>query len=153
FDATGEGYAHLARHHTDEWSVELVALPDSNVDRDALLTGAVDVVAAEGGGRLTYWVHGADTDPGADARARGAGFTPERDLLQMRVPLPLADPPRWPAGTEVRTFRPGVDEDAWIEVNNRAFAGHPEQGAWTVEMLRAREQEAWFEPDGFVLAF
>ena len=153
FDATGEGYAHLARHHVDEWSVELVALPDSDVDRDALLAAAVDVAAAEGGGRLTYWVHGADRDTDADDRARRAGFARDRDLLQMRVPLPLADPPRWPDGTEVRTFRPGVDEREWVEVNNRAFAGHPEQGAWTVEMLRAREQEVWFEPDGFVLAF
>jgi mycothiol synthase len=98
-------------------------------------------------------VHGADRDPDADDRARRAGFVLDRDLLQMRVSLPLADPPRWPDGTEVRTFQSGVDEPDWVEVNNRAFAGHPEQGAWTVEMLRAREQEDWFDPDGFVLAF
>src|SRR5436190_1384441 len=30
FDATCQGYAHLARHHRDEWSVELVTLPDSD---------------------------------------------------------------------------------------------------------------------------
>jgi mycothiol synthase len=153
FDASGDGYAHLARHHADEWSVELAVLPEADVDLDALLVAALDVIAAEGGGHVTYWVHGASADPDADARARRAGFAAERELLQMRVPLPLADPPRWPDGTTVRTFRPGEDEVAWVAVNNRAFAGHPEQGAWTVDTLRAREQEDWFDPDGFVLAF
>jgi mycothiol synthase len=153
FDPSGEAYAHLARHHEHEWSIELVVPPDASVDRDALLADALVVIADEGGGHVTYWVHGTESDPGADARATGAGFVAERDLLQMRVPLPLADGARWPEGTTVRTFRVGDDEAAWVPVNNRAFAGHPEQGAWTVDMLRAREQEDWFDPEGFVLAF
>jgi mycothiol synthase len=153
FDGSGTAYAHLARHHEHEWSIELVALPDVAVDLDALLADAVAVIATEGGGHVTYWVHGTEADPAADARAAGAGFAAERDLLQMRVSLPLPDPPRWPAGTTVRTFRVGDDERAWVQVNNRAFSGHPEQGAWTLDMLRAREEEDWFDPDGFVLAF
>jgi mycothiol synthase len=157
FDESGDAYAHLARHHDDEWSIELVARPDAPVDLDALLTDALAVIAAGGGGHVTYWVHGIEADPAADRRATGAGFVAERDLLQLRVPLPLPnamlDAARWPDGTTVRTFRVGEDEAAWVPVNNRAFAGHPEQGAWTVEMLRAREQEDWFDPEGFVLAF
>jgi mycothiol synthase len=153
FDASGDAYAHLARHHEHEWSIELVIVPDATVDRDALLADALGVIADDGGGHVTYWVHGTESDPGSDARAKGAGFVAERDLLQMRVPLPLADAARWPEGTTVRTFRVGEDEAAWVSVNNRAFAGHPEQGAWTVDMLRAREQEDWFDPEGFVLAF
>jgi mycothiol synthase len=153
FDDSGDAYAHLARHHEDEWSIELVARPGAQVDLDGLLADALDVIAADGGGHVTYWVHGTEADPDADARASRAGFGAERDLLQMRVPLPLPDPPRWPEGTTVRTFRVGEDEAAWVPVNNRAFAGHPEQGAWTVEMLQAREQEDWFDPEGFVLAF
>ena len=153
FDESGDAYAHLARHHEDEWSIELVARPGATADLGALLATSIDVVAAEGGGHVTYWVHGTEADPAADGRATGAGFVAERDLLQMRVPLPLVDPARWPDGTTVRTFRIGEDEAAWVPVNNRAFAGHPEQGAWTVEMLQAREQEDWFDPEGFVLAF
>jgi mycothiol synthase len=153
FDDSGDAYAHLARHHEGEWSIELVARPGAHVDLDALLADALAVIADEGGGHVTYWVHGIESDPGADARATRAGFVAERDLLQMRVPLPLADAARWPEGTTVRTFRVGEDEAAWVPVNNRAFAGHPEQGAWTVEMLEAREQEDWFDPEGFVLAF
>jgi mycothiol synthase len=152
-DPSGAAYAHLARHHEHEWSIELVVLPDATVDRDALLADALAVIADDGGGHVTYWVHGTESDPGADARASAAGFVAERDLLQMRVPLPLADRARWPEGTTVRSFRVGEDEAAWVPVNNRAFAGHPEQGAWTVDVLRAREQEDWFDPEGFVLAF
>lgn len=152
FDENDDAYAHLANHHDREWSIELMALPGAPVDLDELLGDAVALVATEGGGHVTYWVHGTEVDPTADARATSAGFVAERDLLQMRVPLPLADPARWPDGTTIRTFRVGDDEAAWVPVNNRAFAGHPEQGEWTVEMLEAREQEDWFDPEGFVLA-
>ena len=149
---TGDAYAHLAHHHAGEWSLELAVLPGvADERRDQLIAAAVELVREDGGGHVTYWVHGANADD--DARARRFGFTLERDLLQMRVALPLATPPRWPDGVSVRTFVPGQDEAAWVEVNNRAFAGHPEQGAWTVDMLRAREQEPWFDPDGFLLAF
>jgi mycothiol synthase len=153
FDDTGDAYAHLARHHEDAWSVELVARPGAVVDLDALLADALTVIADEGGGHVTYWVHGTEADPAADARAANAGFVAERDLLQLRVPLPLAAPSRFPDDTTVRTFRVGEDEADWVPVNNRAFHGHPEQGAWTIEMLQAREQEDWFDPEGFVLAF
>src|SRR5829696_8754426 len=87
FDESGDGYAHVARHHDDEWSIELVARPGTAVDLDALLTDAVDAVAAGGGGHVTYWVHGTEADPDAETRATGAGFVAERDLLQMRVAL------------------------------------------------------------------
>ena len=35
FDDRGDAYAHLARHHDREWSVELVARPGVAVDLDA----------------------------------------------------------------------------------------------------------------------
>jgi mycothiol synthase len=90
---------------------------------------------------------------GADDLARSLGFTPERDLLQMRVPLPL-DPKVVEASKPLptRPFVPGRDEQAWVESNNRAFEGHPEQGGWTVEQLRERLAAGWIDLDGFLVA-
>ena len=105
----------------------------------------------EAAGRLRLWIMGAtDAD---DAEAHTLGFRPERDLLQMRVPLPLApDVVATARPLRTRAFRPGQDDEAWLAVNNRAFEGHPEQGGWTLEDLHERMAADWFDPDGFLVA-
>jgi mycothiol synthase len=45
----------------------------------------------------------------------------------------------------------GADDDAWLEVNNRAFAWHPDQSDRTRADLAALQAEAWFRPDGFLV--
>lgn len=114
----------------------------------ALTRGALAEVAPR---PLRLWAHG--DLPAARALARRAGFARVRALWTMRRPLrtPLAMP-RFPDGVTLRTFRPGHDEQAWLEINRKAFASHPEQGAWTVADLALREREPWFDPAGFFLA-
>jgi mycothiol synthase len=109
------------------------------------------LVAEAGGRELRVWAHG--DLPAASALAAAAGFRRSRALWQMRRPLapPLAEP-QVPEGVSVRTFLVGQDEDAWVEVNHRAFARHPEQGSWLRADLELREREPWFDPDGFFLA-
>ena len=150
------GYAHVYRSDNvspPHWAVGVVVHPQyrSGDVKGALLERAGAYVESAGGGLVVLWiVHPDERD---DRAAERAGFRHQRDLLQQRVPLPLAERPVWPPGVEVRAFVPGQDDAAWLEVNNRAFAGHPEQGGWTEDTLRRRMDEPWFDPKGFLLAF
>jgi mycothiol synthase len=119
--------------------------------QDALLRTALQQTAGAGGGEVRLWVMKAT--PGDDTTAHELGFEPERDLVQMRVPLPL--PPETVAGARpvsTRPFEPGRDDAAWLAVNNAAFADHPEQGGWTLDELHEHMAFDWFDPDGFLMA-
>jgi mycothiol synthase len=100
---------------------------------------------------MRFWAHG--DEAGAQVFAEKNGFVRARVLWQMRRSLaePLPDAPL-PAGLTVRHFRPGADDAAWLAVNARAFAHHPEQGRMTEADLQARMDEPWFDPEGFLLA-
>jgi len=146
------GYAYLdaPAHPGVDVSGELVIDPRYR-GRGLGLALVRELIAEAGGHRVRLWAHG--DLPAAGRLARAAGFERFRALWQMRRPLadPL-EPPRLPAGTTLRTFRPGRDEADWLSLNARAFAKHPEQGAWTRHDLELREQEPWFDPAGFFLA-
>ena len=112
------------------------------------------VLETAGSQRLDIWAHG--DLPGSAELLAPHGFTRARVLLQMRRDLAGVDPdprPALPEGVRVLAFRPGRDEAAWLRVNARAFAHHPEQGSWTSADLRLREAETWFDPAGFLLAW
>ena len=146
------GYAYLdsPAHPGQEVSGELVIHPRYR-GRGLGLALVRELIAQAGAHRVRLWAHG--DLPAAGRLARAAGLHRFRALWQMRRSLrdPL-DAPRWPAGTTVRTFRPGQDEAEWLGLNARAFAKHPEQGAWTAHDLELREHEPWFDPAGFFLA-
>jgi mycothiol synthase len=145
-------YAQLTWGH-GSWALELVIHPHHRYDAarigPRLLDTVGEVVASEGGGHVHWWVF----EPSAlhDDLAQRLGLAPGRRLHQMRrslpVPAELDPPPR----LDTRPFRIGVDEDAWLDVNNRAFHWHPEQGGWDLATLKARQNEPWFDPEGFLL--
>jgi mycothiol synthase len=158
-DGVPVGYARLELGHPDTDDVradaeaELVVAPAARGRGSgrALLTHLEHLA---GGRALRVWAHG--DLPAATALATSRGYTRARVLLQMRRPLTDADldpRPALPPGVTVAAFRRGRDEQAWLRVNARAFATHPEQGSWTAEDLRLREAEPWFDPDGFLLAW
>jgi mycothiol synthase len=147
------GYAPLVgSQESRRYAVEVVVEPGADPDAqlyDLLVDAVVDVVERLGGGRLRLWTAAAgDSD---DARALAHGLRVERSLVQMRCALPLPDHTGRGPTIDTRPFRPGLDEEAWLSTNNRAFASHPEQGRWELSTLLEREKEPWFDPDGLLL--
>ncbi len=145
------GYAHLdVTDPVAGSSGELAVLPGARghgVGR-ALATQLLDLAP---GGRLRLWAHG--EHPAAARLAAQAGLSRTRVLWQMRRPLAAPLPEvALPPGVQVRTFEVGGDEQEWTDLNAVAFADHPDQGSWSVEEVRLREAEPWFDPHGFFLA-
>ena len=131
-----------------------------------LLMQSLAHVADHGGGQVTLWRAGAVPDD--DRASLSAGLDVDRELLQMRVTLPLEHPdpgdpgdPGDPAretnlatddpSVTIRDYR-GTDAAAVLAINNAAFAGHPEQGSWTDEVFAARRAEVWFDPHWLLVA-
>jgi mycothiol synthase len=147
------GYAQVTREesaaHPATWALEYVVDPhhrEANLGiAGTLVDAALGIVADAGGGHVHLWVP-KPTDA-HDELAGAVGLRRGRELRQLRRPLPVELHSTLP----VRPFVPGQDEAAWLEVNNRAFHWHPEQGGWDLETLRNREEQPWFDPSGFLL--
>ncbi|MGM1062570.1 mycothiol synthase [Saccharothrix sp. Mg75] len=117
----------------------------------ALLAAAQERVALLGDAPLRVWAHGGR--PEQEALAAKLGHRKVRELLRLRRPLDAGLPsPVLPEGVRLRSFVPGRDEAAVVYVNHRAFSWHPEQGAMSIEDVRHKEEEPWFDPAGFLLA-
>ena len=151
------GYAHTRwtpPGGTPRMAAEVVVHPewhDRGVARH-LLRETRGVLARAGGGLLYLWVHWVE-DPKATL-AFAMGFRIERELAFMTRALTASPPaPAFPVGVEVRTYRPGRDDAAFLAVNNAAFLGHPENGGWSEADLAERRALDWFDPDSLLLAW
>jgi mycothiol synthase len=117
-----------------------------------------------------------DDDPFPNAVADALGLHDRRDLLQMRRPLPIdADDParariptlvtrpidlrgattHWEIGRSVdrgleHLDRPDVE--AWVRVNNRSFAHHPDQGTETRITFALRLEDEYDDPTAILVA-
>jgi len=147
--AAGDALGQAVVTAGNESSTIAISTPDGAplqaATTEQLLDAALAEVIALGGGEVHWWISDATSDD--EAVAAATGLDPGRRLLQMGRGLPIGRP----IEISTRPFRPGEDDSAWLAVNNRAFAGHPEQGAWTVRTLAQREAEPWFDPQGCLL--
>ena len=114
----------------DLLTVELVAaLRESLVATDSL---------------TQIWIEDAQMDD--DKLLNSIGFSSYRDLWQMRCKFPLNG-----EGIATRPYICGVDDEAFLEVNSRAFSWHPEQGSLDLSKLNDLFKEEWFDDEGFLL--
>lgn len=159
------GGAQVPAGPADPSPVETASFPGTPGD-DVVDPGERSAHLAEALGALREAVGAAGGDevavvarpdrPEAAAAAEIAGFVPVREVVQLRRPLPLpgelrAGPLEHPARARLRSFRPGVDDAAWLAVNHRAFAWHPDQGDWGPADLAERLAAPWFDADGFLV--
>lgn len=155
------GYAHT---RWNSWTgpeppaprlaVEVVVHPDWYDEPVArhLLAETRAVLGRAGGGLLYLWVH--RVEDARDTLASRLGFTIQRELAYMSRDLhPHPRRPVLPEGIVLRAYRPGEDDAALLAVNNAAFEGHPENGAWTPDELAARRGLGWFDPEGLLTAW
>jgi mycothiol synthase len=148
------GYAHTLTFESPEGrrvSTEIVVHPDERRSGigGTLLQYVARHAEAEGAQRLDLWAY--NDSESSRAMTESFGLRPVRRLMHMHRhpgPPPFVAPPE---GVSVRAFVPGEDDERWLALNNGIFAGHPEQGQWTLEDLRARMQQPWFRADDFLL--
>ena len=142
------GYAHLdLTDQVEGPSAELVVHPSHR--KSGIGQSLLKELQSAAGTTLRLWSHG--DLPGAKNIAERSGFTRVRTVIQMR--RSLNDPiPELSKEIQIRNFLPGIDNEEWIALNNRAFANHPEQGNWSERDLAIRTKESWFDPQGFLIA-
>jgi mycothiol synthase len=147
-DADGIWLAGVAaRHETDgHWAVEAAVAGRARLpEREREAIGRAVAIVPDRA-RHTLW---AFRNRQIEA-ARALGYRPVRAVV--RLSAALADV-ALSAGGAV-DIRPMADTDvpAIVSINNRAFAGHPEQGAMTEEGFHDLERFEWFDASGVVVA-
>ena len=140
-----DGASIGAAYAAGDAPVEVVVDPDHR--RAGIGRSIVDELIADG--ESQFWAHG--DLPGAQALAVSAGLEPARTLLALRLEMDEAPHEQVPDGITLRSYA-DADLDQVIDVNARAFASHPEQGAMDRADFERRAASDWFDPAGLFVA-
>jgi mycothiol synthase len=112
----------------ESWGTVHPAARDSDVAETLLreiIGRAAAMLAEKGRQQGILQVRASRSDERTRAAFRVAGFSHARDLISMTRPT-LSDipEPHLPVGIELRSYRPGADDSAWVSAFNAAFADH-----------------------------
>jgi mycothiol synthase len=100
------------------------------------------------GDRTRIWSHG-DLPP---AKAIAASLKLERLWSNLLMSKPIGEIQPVTSKYPIRTFIPGLDNQAFLALNNKVFADYPDQGGWSEDDLKMRLNESWFDDKGFFVA-
>ena len=100
------------------------------------------------GDKTRIWSHG---DLPA-AKAIAASLNLERLWSNLLMSKTLGEIQPVTSKYQIRTFIPGLDNQAFLALNNEVFADYPDQGGWSEDDLKVRLNEDWFETEGFFVA-
>jgi mycothiol synthase len=100
------------------------------------------------GDRTRIWSHG---DLPA-AKAIAASLKLERLWANLLMSKSLGEIQPVTSKYPIRTFIPGLDNQAFLDLNNKVFADYPDQGGWSEDDLKVRVNESWFDDKGFFVA-
>ena len=100
------------------------------------------------GDRTRIWSHG---DLPA-AKAIAASLNLERLWSNLLMSKPIGKIQPVTSKYPIRTFIPGLDNQALLALNNNVFANYPDQGGWSEDDLKVRVNESWFDDKGFFVA-
>ena len=139
--------AVAARHVGDgHWAIEAALAPRRRTadDEESAIERAIGLVST--GEAHSFWAF----RPGQVDAADRLGYDRARAVLRMSGPMPTAALGSVP-GISIGPMT-GCEIDAIVDLNNRAFANHREQGSMTVDGFRSLMTLAWFDPAGVHVA-
>jgi len=97
------------------------------------------------GDKTRIWSHG---DLPA-AKAIAASLKLERIWSNLLMSKSLGEIQPVTSKYPIRTFISGLDNQAFLDLNNKVFANYPDQGGWSEDDLKVRVNESWFDGKGF----
>ncbi len=100
------------------------------------------------GDKTRIWSHG---DLPA-AKAIAASLKLERLWSNLLMNKSLGEIQPVTSKYPIRTFIPGLDNQAFLALNNKVFVNYPDQGGWSEDDLKVRLNESWFDEKGFFVA-